>query len=352
MPWAAQPAAMTDLRSLLRAPTGRLRTPWRLLVASVLLVVVNVAVAVAFVAWGVPVDPGDVEGPRLAIVLLALTVDGVAVGGAVIVAARYLDHRRLADLGLSVDGVWWTDLGVGAALGVALVGGAYGVGLALGVYEASLDPAGPAGYPLVAWLALVALTMVAVGVYEELLLRGYVLTNLAEGFTAFLGRRTAILAALALSSAAFGLLHGSNPSASTLGLVTITLAGVLLGLGYVATGDVALPIGLHVTWNLAHVLLGVPVSGLRLGVHLVETETAGPELLHGGSFGPEGGLLGLAATLVGCLAVVAYGRRTGRGLEPSVAVPSLRGERSGTDEREAREGSDGGVPENRVPEED
>lgn len=336
---------MTDLRSLLRAPTGRLRTPWRLLVAGVLLVVVGLAVAVAFVAAGVPVDPGAAEGPGLAVVLLALTLDGVAVAGAVLLAARYLDHRLIADLGLSVDAAWWRDLGVGAALGVGLVGGAYAVGLALGVYEAALDPAGPAGYPLVVWLALVALTMVTVGVYEELLLRGYLLTNLAEGFTAFLDRRAAVLAALAVSSAAFGLLHGSNPSASTLGIATITLAGVLLGLGYAATGQIALPIGLHVTWNLTHVLLGVPVSGLRLGVRLVETETAGAELLHGGSFGPEGGLLGLAATLVGCVVVVAYGRRTGRGFEPSVAVPSLRGERAEDESREK------GVPEGRVPEE-
>ena len=344
MPAAAEPAAMTDLRSLLRAPSGRLRTPWRLLVAGLLLVAVNLAVAVAFVAWDVPVDPGATDGPRLAVGLLALTVDGVAVAGAVLLAARYLDHRRLGDLGLSVDGAWWRDLGVGAALGVALVGGAYAAGLLLGVYEASFDPAGPAGYPLSVWLALVVATMVAVGVYEELLLRGYLLTNLAEGFAAFLGRRGAVLAALAVSSAAFGLLHGRNPSATTLGLVTIALAGVLLGLGYVATGRIALPVGLHVTWNLTHVLLGVPVSGLRLGVRLVETETTGAQLVHGGAFGPEGGLLGLAATLVGCVGVVAYGRRTGRGLEPSVAVPSLRGERA------AQRGSEESVPEDRVSE--
>jgi len=201
------------------------------------------------------------------------------------------------------------------------------------VYDAAFDPAGPDGRPLLVWLALVTATMVAVGLYEELLLRGYVLTNLAEGFTAVLDPRAAVAAALTLSSVAFGLLHGRNPDADSLGLLTITLAGLLLGLGYVCTGRLALPVGLHTTWNLTHVLLGLPVSGLRLGIRLVDTEVSGAELIHGGGFGPEGGVLGLAATLVGCLAVVGYGRLTGRGFRADVAVPGLRA-------REARGGTE------------
>ena len=336
----AEPPAMSRLRALLRAPTGRLRTPWRLLVAGLLFLLVNLAVAVVLVTAGLALDPGAADGPRLAGVLVALAGSGLAVAAAVLVAGRYLDHRRVDDLGLSLDAIWWRDLAAGAALGVALVGGAYAAGLAVGVYEATLDPRAPAGYSLPAWLALVGATMVAVGLYEELLLRGYLLTNLAEGLTAFVDRRVAVVAALALSSVAFGLLHGRNPSATTLGVVTITLAGVLLGLGYVYTDRLGLPVGLHVTWNLTHVLLGVPVSGLELGVRLVETSTSGRELVHGGAFGPEGGVLGLAATLLGCVAVVAYGRATGRGLQNAVAVPSLRdrsGERENVPENGDRE---------------
>lgn len=309
---------------MLRAPTDRLRTPWRLLVAFVLLVAVEAVVAGAFAAVGLAPVPGAASGPGLAAVLLALTANGVAVAAAVLLAGRYLDHRVVGDLGLAIDGVWWRDLGAGAALGVGLVGAAYAAGLGLGVYRATVDPAAPGGLALPAWLALVAATMVAVGVSEELLLRGYLLSNLAEGFAALVGRRVAVAAALSVSSVAFGLLHCPNPGSTSLGIVTVTLAGVMLGLGFVATGRLALPVGLHVTWNLAHVLLGVPVSGLEVGVRLLETETAGPALVHGGEFGPEGGLLGLAATLLGCLAVVGYGRLTGRGFHGGVAEPSLR----------------------------
>jgi membrane protease YdiL (CAAX protease family) len=315
---------MSGSGSLLHAPTGRLRTPWRLFVAAASLLAVELAVAGAFAAAGVAPVPGAATGTGLAALLLVLTVNGAAVAVAVLALGRYLDHRVVADLGLAVDGVWWRDLGVGAALGVALAGGAYAVGVGLGVYRVSLDPTAPTGPPLAAWFALAAAAMVAVGVSEELLLRGYLLSNLAEGFAALAGRRVAVAAALAVSSVTFGLLHGSNPETTPLGLLTVTLAGVTLGLGFVATGRLALPVGLHVTWNLAHVLLGVPVSSLELGVRLLETETAGPALVHGGAFGLEGGLLGLGATLLGPLAVVGYARLTGRGFHGGVAEPSLR----------------------------
>lgn len=327
MPAPTEPPAVSSPGSLLRAPTGRLRTPWRLLVAAVFFVAVEVVVAVALAAVGLAVASGATTGPGLAGFLVALTLNGAVVAGAVVVAARYLDRRVVADLGLATDRGWWRDLAVGAALGVGLVGGTAAAGVGLGVYRVALDPAAPAGYPLAAWLALLAAAMVAVGVSEELLIRGYLLSNLAEGVAVLAGRLAAVAAALAVSSLAFGLLHGPNPGATPLGLITITLAGVMLGLGFVCTGRLALPVGLHVTWNLAHVLLGVPVSGLEVGVRLLETETAGPAVVHGGSFGPEGGLLGAGATLLGCLAVVGYARHTGRGsgrgLE-AVAVPSLR----------------------------
>jgi membrane protease YdiL (CAAX protease family) len=315
---------MPSSGSVLRTPAGRFRTPLRLLIAVVFFTAVSSATLVVFDAAGVSVDPGNAAGPALAGVLVALTLDGVVLSVAVLVASRYLGRRGLGDVGISLDDEWWRDLAVGAGLGAALVGGAYVVGVGVGAYEATFDPGGPGGRSLATWLALVAATMVAVAVYEELLLRGYLLTNLAEGFAAVADRRVAVGAALAVSSAAFGLLHGVNPAATRLGLLTITLAGALLGLGYVCTGRLALPVGLHATWNLTHVLLGLPVSGLEVGVRLVATEPLGAEVVHGGAFGPEGGVLGLAATLVGAVAVVGYARLTGRGFRTDVAAAPPR----------------------------
>lgn len=311
--------------SPLRTGRGRLRTPWRLLVFGVVVFVADVVVSIGLLLAGLSVtDPTDTTGGTLAVVLALFVATGVALVVATLAAARYLDRRTTADLGLAADARSWRDLAVGGALGAGLVCGAYLAGVAVGAYRPTVEPTAPATLPFVAWLVLVVLAMLAVGVYEELLVRGYLLTNLAEGFTAVVEERGAVVGALLVTSAGFGLLHGVNPAATTVGIATITLAGLLLGLGYVCTGRLALPIGVHVGWNLAHVLLGLPVSGLAIEVALVRTERSGPAVVHGGSFGPEGGLLGVAATLLGIVAVVGYARRTGRGFRTDVAVPTLR----------------------------
>ena len=312
------------IRSWLRTEAGRLRTPWRLLAFGLLVVVANLVVGAAALSAGYAVDPANANGVGVAAALLFLTLNGVLIALVTLLAGRHLDRRLLADLGLRGGAHPRLDPLVGAGLGVVLVCGAYAVGAALGVYEGRIDPAAPPGYPLAAWLALVVVTMVVVGAYEELLLRGYVLTNLAEGLTAFLGRRASVAAALVVSSVGFGLLHGANPAASPRSLATVTLAGLLLGLAYVYTRSLSFPIGLHVTWNLSGVLLGLPVSGLEIPVRLVRTEVAGDPAVHGAGFGIEGGLLGLGAAAVGCLAVVGYARLTGRSVREEITTAALR----------------------------
>jgi membrane protease YdiL (CAAX protease family) len=309
-----------------RTPDGRLRAPWRLLLVGVAFVVVIYGLTVAADDAGLPVDPTRATGPALAAALGVLVGNGVAVTILVLLAARTIDRRVLADVGWRFDGRTAPDVAAGLAVGVGLVGAAYAVGIAVGVYEPAVDPAAPPGYPFGVWLAVLAAAMIAVGVSEELLLRGYVLTNLAEGFTAVLGPRRAVAAAVGCSSVAFGLLHGLNPSASRLSLATITLAGVMLALGYVGTRSLAFPVGIHVAWNLAQVLVGLPVSGLDVPVRLVRTTVTGDALVHGGAFGPEGGLVGLGMTVAGCLVTAAYGRLRGGSVEP-IAAPAL-GERA------------------------
>ena len=319
---------IADMRAIIRSwlwtEAGRLRTPWRLLVFGFLLLVVSLAVGGAALAAGYATDPADAGGVDLAVALCFLTVNGVLTALLTLLSGRYLDRRLLGDLGLRGGTRPRLDLLSGAGLGVVLVCGAYAVGAALGVYEGSVDPSGPPEYPLAFWLALLVVNMVVVGVYEELLLRGYVLTNFAEGLAALLGHRASVAAALVVSSLGFGLLHGANPAASGRSLVTVTLAGLLLGLAYVYTGSLSFPVGLHVTWNLSGVLLGLPVSGLEIPVRLVRTEVTGDPAVHGGGFGIEGGLLGLGATVLGCLAVVGYARLTGRTFRTEIATPALR----------------------------
>jgi hypothetical protein len=153
---------------------------------------------------------------------------------------------------------------------------------------------------------------VFVGIYEELLSRGYHLINLAEGFNhRLVGERWALLLAYAVSSLAFGVLHLGNPNASWVSVINICLAGIFLGLGMVLTGSLAIPIGLHITWNFFQGnVFGFAVSGIRTGATVIATETVANTWLVGGAFGPEAGLLSILAMLLGGLLTVLWVRRS------------------------------------------
>ncbi|WP_299331024.1 CPBP family intramembrane glutamic endopeptidase [Haloplanus sp.] len=257
-------------------------------------------------------------------------VAGIAlVGGtvtvAILIAGRYIDRRRLRDFGLRLDRGWWIDCGFGLALGAALLTVVFAAGVGAGWVRVT-GTARPGAGVVVRFLGLVA-TFVIVGVYEELLLRGYLLTNAAEGLVGWIGDRGAAAGAVTVSSLVFGLAHANNPNATLVSTVAIVLAGGMLAAGYVLTGELAVPIGLHTTWNLFQGgVYGFPVSGLGVDVTLIAVEITGPRRVTGGAFGPEAGLLGVGAMLLGTGAIVAWVRwRTGRvALAPAVVRPDLR----------------------------
>lgn len=245
----------------------------------------------------------------------------------VYLAGRLFDRRRFRDFGFRLGRAWYRDLAAGLGLGALLMTGVFLVELALGWVSVTgrFETTRPGGFG--PWFLTMAVTFVGVGLYEELLTRGYLLTNVAEG--ARIGpvdERSAVVLATLVTSGVFGLLHALNPNAGLASTVGISLAGVLLALGYVLTGELALSVGFHVTWNAFQGLVyGFPVSGLETGVRLLAIDQSGPRLWTGGRFGPEAGLVGILAVLAGCGLTVAYARYTGRGgIDPSVARPELR----------------------------
>jgi len=257
-------------------------------------------------------------------------VIGVALTGgmvtlAVLIAGRYVDRRRARDFGLRLDRGWWLDYGFGLALGAGLLTLVFLVSLVAGWARITGTLQPRSGFA-VRFAGLVAV-FVVVGVYEELLLRGYLLTNAAEGLVGSFGERGAVVVATLLSSLVFGIAHANNPNATALSTLAIVVAGVMLAAGYVLTGDLAVPIGLHTTWNLFQGgVYGFPVSGLGVGASVVAVEETGPDLVTGGAFGPEAGLLGLGAMVVGTAAIAAWVRwRTGAlRIDPAVTTPELR----------------------------
>ena len=333
---------MRDPLALVRAAAWnagerRPRAPLRLLGHTVLLVV---ALVVFSLGLGLVRGPTPFAGLSP---LGALALQFVLVGGAVVVATlvavRVLDRRPFAGVGLGVDRAWWRDLAAGLALGAALQTGIFLTSVGAGWTR--VGRVGGAG--VVGGLALGAVVMAAVGFYEELWFRGYYLTNVAEGLRAVprVDARRATLAATALTSLGFGVVHATNPNATPVSSALVAGYGVYLAVGYLLTGDLALPVGFHASWNYVQgFVYGLPVSGLNLEASLLGTRTAGPAVLTGGPFGPEAGLVGLAWVLASLPAIWWWVRRTRGevGLRVGIAVPD-------------RPGVDVGVEAGREPEE-
>ena len=314
----------------------RLRALWRLLLqyviysngAPVLAGVFGLALLAIFESASLGEDPAGTLATspalRTASSVAAYLVVAVA---SVWLAGRFFDRRPFSAFGLRLDRDWWLDFCFGLALGALLMTAIFSVELAAGwitvtgVFEVAGDVR---PFALAILLPLAAFSFV--GFYEELLSRGYQLQNMAEGLNfPSLGPRGAILLAWVLSSAVFGLLHFANPNASLISTLNITFAGLLLGTGYVLTGQLAIPIGLHITWNFFQGnVFGFPVSGIDpISATFVSIEQGGPPLFTGGAFGPEAGLLDPAATLVGSLLIWFWVRvRSGEAtLETSIAEP-------------------------------
>ena len=137
---------------------------------------------------------------------------------------------------------------------------------------------------------------VAVSWFEELTFRGYLLQNLADG----LGIRWAVI----LSSIIFGIAHLPNSHASILSAIIITLITFLLVLGWLRTGQLWIPFGLHAGWNFfMGPIFGFPVSGNVEDSYINQTIT-GSEWITGGDFGPEGGFLVLPIVILGFILIL------------------------------------------------
>ena len=292
----------------------RLRAFWRLLLQYVLFIngtVVLVAVfglasLAIFEGTGLGEDPTGTLASSPAFQTTSYVAASLVAGVASVwLAGRFFDRRPFSGFGLRFDRVWWLEFCFGLALGALLMTAIFFVELAVGwiTVTGTFETIGN-GSPFALAILLPPVVFVCVGFYEELLSRGYQLQNMAEGFNSpSLGPKRAIILAWVLSSALFGLLHFANPNASLVSTLSITFAGLLLGTGYVLTGRLAIPIGLHITWNFFQGnVFGFPVSGLGpVGVTVISIEQGGPTLLTGGAFGPEAGLLVTAAILAGSL---------------------------------------------------
>jgi membrane protease YdiL (CAAX protease family) len=285
--------------SLLLTSEAELRSGWRAaLYVAVFVILLFVTGALASLV----VPPGELS-LRWLVVANSLILFPPAILGLWFMA-HWIDRVPIALFGVALHERWGRDFVVGLLLATLMLVLYVTAAATTGSVTTSAPGAGSE-------LSGVLLLLLALGLSaanEELVFRGYVLQVLMKG----IGPAPAIL----LTSAVFGLGHHLNPGATWLGTTNTFLAGVLLCLAYTRTRSLWFPYGLHIGWNAGTgILLGFPVSGVELPA-LMRTDVAGPEWLAGGSFGPEGGILGTGVIIAAV--VLTAGTRRWVGVSPRI----------------------------------
>ncbi|MCB0090168.1 MAG: CPBP family intramembrane metalloprotease [Caldilineaceae bacterium] len=152
------------------------------------------------------------------------------------------------------------------------------------------------------------LTLFTIGaIYEEILFRAFLLS----GLNILLGGRKWI--AILLSAAVFGVVHLGNPGASPISAFGNALGGIIYGMAFLGGKNIWLPLGLHFSWNFSQgPILGFPVSGYDYAAIIMQ-QTSGSDLVTGGAYGPEAGLVGMFFRFVIMAMVLFYLQRRARG---------------------------------------
>jgi membrane protease YdiL (CAAX protease family) len=224
-----------------------------------------------------------------------------------------LRREPLAAVGLRPDFAWTRELLAGVAMGGGVILLITGLIVAAGGVGFSLNPARSlealaTGTWLFVWVVML----------EELLFRGFVFQRMVDG----LGPSTAVGGMAVLFAAA----HLGNPgmegATAVLAVIDLMLGAILLGLAYLRTRRLALPIGIHFGWNWTQgSLLGFDVSGLDQAGWLLPEMLGKPRWLTGGEFGPEASIFAL---LVDTAAIALMWRWKGRvPARPMVPAPAV-----------------------------
>lgn len=205
----------------------------------------------------------------------------------------FLRKEKLSSVGLSLNSRWSKQFSIGVLVGGGLIGLTTLLIWIFGGFEFAINDQ---------WVIKTAITgfyMFFIGaLLEELLHRGFIFQRLIDG----LGEWPAQL----LIATLFAVGHWGNPGmegiTQVVSSIDLFLGSILLGMTYIKTKSLALPIGLHLGWNwFQGNVLGFNVSGHEAEGWLTPVLNDAPQWLSGGEFGPEASIF---SVMVSCMALV------------------------------------------------
>lgn len=248
---------------------------------------------------------GAADGMALTGLIAGLTTGALALA-AYVRLVRYLEGRRPQELALARAR---PQLGRGALLGLGLFCATIGLVAMSGGYHVH-------GWGSVGGALTTLGLMCCAAVTEELAFRGALFRVLEE--------KAGTYGALAVSGLIFGGMHLVNKDATIWGALSIAVeAGLMLGAAYAATRSLWLAIGIHFAWNTAEEgIFGTAESGAGTGTGgLLHASVSGPDILTGGTFGPEASIFALVVCSVATALFLRAAKRRNRIFRPGESAP-------------------------------
>jgi membrane protease YdiL (CAAX protease family) len=251
-------------------------------------------------------SPQGAVDPVTSLVETAVNFTCAAIATLLIALIR---RRSPLDFGLR-DQAWLRRAITGALAGAA----AFGLltALLIGVGVMHLRPSGEAPGDAVVHGLIWAAVFVGVGLFEESFIRGAPLSELTRGF--------GFVAAAAVTSSIFGLIHLTNGGEHPLGIANAVLVGVVWAYSVRVTGSLWWAIGFHAVWDwMESYLVGTADSGVISTGRLMVASPAGPDWLSGATAGPEGSALCTAVLIAALVALFWWARRRGTSAQNNAA---------------------------------
>ena len=249
---------------------GELRSGWAV-AAAMALIILGLLIAQGFAPDGKEDD--------FTLKAMATLIYGLLVIGGGLLLFKLIYKRNPAQMGIIREG-WFPGLLYGFGMGIVSTGITFivlflsGQAIVAGINISRLLSFG------------IIIELISVSVFafsEELIARGFIMT-------AFKTTRNKLVI-ISASSVIFALAHLLNPGIAVLPVINTFLAGLLFAYMFVRSGKLWLSAGFHISWNfMLSDILGMSVSGNeQTGV--LTTQMGTNQLLSGGAYGPEGGLI-------------------------------------------------------------
>jgi len=277
------------MKNIFINPNSRtLRAGWRILMFVVFFVPLNLGLT-----FGVREILGSLKGGGT----LWFTLLGISATIAAYITRKYIDKESFISLGLKLDKMAILDVFSGVINSAIIMASIYFTMLLTGLIEFTgfswwTDSSSPdISFSLAVMPIILAVfwELVVVAWWEELVFRGIIFQNMIKGL--------GLIWAVIISSILFGLVHAGNPDATLMSTLMIAFITPQLIYAYLKTGQLWLPIGLHLGWNFFQAsVFGFASSG-QASPTMITQNPIGPDWLSGGAFGAEGSILVIPFTI-------------------------------------------------------